>query len=92
MSNQLSTFSSLENTENFSLIPPNVEAMLDQIINIEKTSQFDSLGLTTKDCEIIINHLDQMMETLINNTRIIERLTKLRPEYIPITLSDETFI
>ena len=92
MSNQLSTFSSLENTENFSLIPPNVEAILDQIINIEKTSQFDSLGLTTQDCETIINHLDEMMETLINNTRIIERLTKLRPEYIPITLSDETFI
>lgn len=92
MNFQIEVFNKLGSAEAESLVPQEVETILDKLINIERTAQFEQLNLSDEDCDKVIEAIDSIETKLKMNQDFIGRVEKMKPEYIPISLSDESFI
>lgn len=88
MTFQLKILEKLDSLEEANPIPKKMEEILDKLINIKKVSQFKELDLSDEDCDKIITHLEGIEVYFQINGSYIDKLKSAKPEYIPISFSD----
>lgn len=82
----------LESLEEKPVIKPQIETILNKLINVTRTSQWDLLQLNENDADQIYLELENIKLKYQKQIKLKERVEKVKHENISIILPNEDFI
>jgi dissimilatory sulfite reductase (desulfoviridin) alpha/beta subunit len=82
----------IKKAKHYDFISRESQLNINKLFNIKKTAQFELMNLSDENCDEIINALELLEVEIKSTGKRCKNIQKLRPEYIPIILSDNNFI
>ena len=82
----------IRKARHYDFISPETQLTINKLFNIQKTAQYELMDMTEEKCNDVLKALELIELEIKSTSKRCRNIKKLRPEYIPIILSEDNFI